>query len=79
MRDRLQRVGTQYEGARLYGEDGNDGVEGFGAFFLLLDRPETYGLPPNPRDATRELPAMWKTAALAALGLGALVAGCSLA
>ena len=35
-------------GARLYGEDPDDGVGGFGAFFLLLDEPEVYGLPPGP-------------------------------
>ncbi|MFG1919797.1 4Fe-4S dicluster domain-containing protein, partial [Micromonospora sp. NPDC048898] len=32
--------------ARLYGHDENDGVGGDGAFFLLLDEPEVYGLPP---------------------------------
>ncbi|HEX2117715.1 MAG TPA: 4Fe-4S dicluster domain-containing protein, partial [Acidimicrobiales bacterium] len=30
--------------ARLYGEDPGDGVGGDGAFFLLLDEPEVYGL-----------------------------------
>ncbi|HEU5004002.1 MAG TPA: 4Fe-4S dicluster domain-containing protein [Actinomycetota bacterium] len=58
------------EGAQLYGADPADGVGGFGAFFLLLDRPEVYGLPPDPRPA--ELPRMWRRAALAA---GALAAG----
>ena len=61
-----------WNGARLYGEDPNDGVGGFGAFFLLLDEPEVYGLPPDPVVTTRDLPRMWRTAALAA---GALVAG----
>jgi formate dehydrogenase iron-sulfur subunit len=61
-----------WNGVRLYGEDPNDGVGGFGAFFLLLDEPEVYGLPPDPVVTTRELPRMWATAALAA---GALVAG----
>ena len=28
--------------------DPDDGVGGFGAFFLLLDEPEVYGLPPDP-------------------------------
>ena len=28
--------------------DPADGVGGFGAFFLLLDEPEVYGLPPDP-------------------------------
>ena len=34
--------------ARLYGNDPNDGVGGTGAFFLLLDKPEVYGFPPDP-------------------------------
>jgi formate dehydrogenase iron-sulfur subunit len=52
--------------ARLYGEDPNDGVGGDGAFFLLLDEPEVYGLPPDPVVPTRDLPAMWSYAAAAA-------------
>ena len=43
--------------ARLYGEDPDDGVGGDGAFFLLLDEPEVYGLPPDPVVTTRDLPA----------------------
>ncbi len=54
--------------ARLYGEDPNDGVGGAGAFFLLLDEPEVYGLPPDPVVPTRDLPAMWRYAAMAASG-----------
>ena len=46
--------------ARLYGHDPDDGVGGDGAFFLLLDEPEVYGLPPDPVVTTRDLPAMWK-------------------
>ncbi|GAC1437867.1 MAG: 4Fe-4S dicluster domain-containing protein [Solirubrobacteraceae bacterium] len=60
--------------ARLYGEDPSDGVGGFGAFFLLLDEPQTYGLPPEPVVTTRELPAMWRSAALAAAGMSLGVA-----
>jgi formate dehydrogenase iron-sulfur subunit len=55
--------------ARLYGDDPDDGVGGFGAFFLLLDAPEVYGLPPDPVVPTRDLPDMWRHAALAAAGL----------
>ena len=51
--------------ARLYGENPEDGVSGFGAFFLLLDEPETYGLPPDPISTTRDLPTMLKTTAVA--------------
>ncbi|MFJ8820812.1 4Fe-4S dicluster domain-containing protein [Streptomyces sp. NPDC102467] len=61
-------------GARLYGHDPEDGVGGDGAFFLLLDRPEVYGLPPDPVVTTRDLPAMWKHAGGAALALLAGVA-----
>ncbi|CAL9659883.1 Formate dehydrogenase, nitrate-inducible, iron-sulfur subunit [Streptomyces sp. enrichment culture] len=58
--------------ARLYGEDPEDGVGGDGAFFLLLDEPEVYGLPPDPVVTTRDLPAMWRHAAAAAAALAAL-------
>jgi formate dehydrogenase iron-sulfur subunit len=59
------------ETARLYGRDEDDGVGGNGAFFLLLDEPEVYGLPPDPVVTTRDLPAMWKAAAAgAAMVLG---------
>jgi formate dehydrogenase iron-sulfur subunit len=62
------------ESARLYGHDPDDGVGGDGAFFLLLDEPEVYGLPPDPVVATRDLPKMWKKAGLAALTMAAAVA-----
>jgi formate dehydrogenase iron-sulfur subunit len=58
--------------ARLYGENPEDGVGGDGAFFLLLDEPEVYGLPPDPVVTTRDLPTMWRNVGLAA---GALLAG----
>jgi len=59
--------------ARLYGHDENDGVGGDGAFFLLLDEPEVYGLPPDPVVTTRDLPAMWRGAGVAALAMVAAV------
>ncbi len=52
--------------ARLYGHDPDDGVGGDGAFFLLLDEPEVYGLPPAPVVTTRDLPSMWRHVAAAA-------------
>jgi len=65
----LQEQGVRT--ARLYGRDEGDGVGGNGAFFLLLDEPEVYGLPPDPVVTTRDLPAMWKAAATgAAMVLG---------
>ncbi|MEV0715526.1 4Fe-4S dicluster domain-containing protein [Asanoa sp. NPDC050611] len=60
--------------ARLYGHDPADGVGGDGAFFLLLDEPEVYGLPPDPVVPTRDLPSMWKHAGVAALTMAAAVA-----
>jgi formate dehydrogenase iron-sulfur subunit len=76
LRDRaLERVATLHEhgvaDARLYGDDPDDGIGGAGAIFLLLDQPEVYGLPPDPVVSTRDLNAMWKQAALAALTLAA--------
>jgi formate dehydrogenase iron-sulfur subunit len=65
--------------ARLYGHDPHDGVGGDGAFFLLLDDPEVYGLPPDPVVTTRDLPAMWRHVGAAAgtllLAVGAVFAG----
>jgi formate dehydrogenase iron-sulfur subunit len=71
LRDRAEtRVSALVEAgvtdARLYGNDPNDGVGGDGAFFLLLDAPEVYGLPPDPVVTTRDLPAMWKHVVAAA-------------
>ena len=62
--------------ARLYGDDPEDGVGGDGAFFLLLDEPEVYGLPPDPVVTTRDLPTMWRQvgAAAATLAAGAAAA-----
>ncbi|KUI28920.1 4Fe-4S ferredoxin [Mycobacterium sp. IS-1742] len=55
--------------ARLYGHDPDDGVGGDGAFFLLLDEPEVYGLPPDPVVPTRDAAAMWRYAGMAASAL----------
>ncbi|MGI8949243.1 MAG: 4Fe-4S dicluster domain-containing protein [Ornithinimicrobium sp.] len=52
--------------ARLYGESPEDGVGGDGAFFLLLDEPEVYGMPPDPVVTTRDLAAMWRQVGAAA-------------
>jgi formate dehydrogenase iron-sulfur subunit len=73
---RLERVRVAGEPqAQLYGADPDDGVGGAGAFFLLLDDPETYGLPPDPVVTTRNLPGIWGSAALAAAALVTGIAG----
>ena len=55
--------------ARLYGANDLDGVGGTGSIFLLLDEPEVYGLPPDPRVPTADLPQMFNRASLAAAGM----------
>ena len=60
--------------ARLYGANPNDGVGGTGSGFLLLDEPEVYGLPPDPRVCTADLPTMYRRAGAAALGMVAAAA-----
>ena len=70
---RLAKLAAEgWNGPQLYGRDPDDGVGGFGAFFLLLDDPEVYGLPPDPVVTTRDLPEMWTNMLAAA---GALLAG----
>jgi formate dehydrogenase iron-sulfur subunit len=61
--------------ARLYGADPDDGVGGFGAFFLLLDEPQVYGLPPDPVCTTRDLPKMWRAVGAAAVAFTVGIAG----
>ena len=74
---RLQALQDQgFSDARLYLRDEDNGIGGAGAFFLLMDEPEVYGLPPDPVSTTRDLPGMWRAAAVAA---GALVAGAAAA
>jgi formate dehydrogenase iron-sulfur subunit len=68
-----QLVEAGVDSARLYGDDPNDGVGGFGAFFLLLDDPEVYGLPPDPVASTKHLGEIWGAAAVAAALLGGAV------
>jgi formate dehydrogenase iron-sulfur subunit len=73
----LQESGQ--ERAQLYLADEQDGIQGAGAFFLLLDEPEVYGLPPDPVDPRHDLGSIWAAAGAAAvtlaLGLAAAVFG----
>ena len=54
--------------AQLYLHAADDGIGGAGAFFLLLDEPEVYGLPPDPVDTTRDLGSTWAAVGVAAAG-----------
>jgi formate dehydrogenase iron-sulfur subunit len=58
--------GAGFGDARLYLRDEANGIGGAGAFFLLLDEPEVYGLPPDPVSTTRDVPGVWKAVAVAA-------------
>jgi formate dehydrogenase iron-sulfur subunit len=56
--------------ARLYGADPEGPVGGLNAFFLLVDEPEVYGLPPEP-----DLPSRNLTSSAALSAAGAAVVG----
>jgi formate dehydrogenase iron-sulfur subunit len=62
--ERLHEAGIA--DARLYLRDEDNGIGGAGAFFLLLDEPEVYGFPPDPVSTTRDVPRVWRAAAVAA-------------
>ena len=70
----LQLQESGQEDARLYLGDEENGVNGAGAFFLLLDEPEVYGLPPDPVDPLHNIGKVWSGAFAAAAVLGAGVA-----
>jgi formate dehydrogenase iron-sulfur subunit len=73
--ERLEQLTAAGEDkAQLYLHDSDDGIGGAHAFFLLLDEPEVYGLPPDPVDTTRDIGAIWAAAAAAAVALGAGIA-----
>jgi formate dehydrogenase iron-sulfur subunit len=73
--ERLEQLtAAGQEHAQLYLHDTGDGIGGGHAFFLLLDEPEVYGLPPDPIDTTRDLGSIWAAAGAAALALGAGIA-----
>ncbi|GAB5895628.1 4Fe-4S dicluster domain-containing protein [Mycolicibacterium mageritense] len=74
-RDRVAQLHAQgLTEARLYGANELDGVGGTGSVFLLLDEPEVYGLPPDPRVCTADLMTMYRRAGAAALGMVAAAA-----
>ena len=73
--EQLQEGGL--EEAYLYGVDAEEqpGTEGLNAFFLLLDRPEVYNLPPEPVVPTKRAAESWKAMGLAMLGLASAIIG----
>ncbi len=63
--------------AYLYGADAESqpGTEGLNAFFLLVDKPEVYNLPPDPVVPTKKVKESWTSLAWASLGILAAAAG----
>jgi formate dehydrogenase iron-sulfur subunit len=63
--------------AYLYGVDAANqpGTEGLNAFFLLVDEPEVYNLPPDPVVPTKKAGQAWLSAAAAAAGLALAAIG----
>jgi formate dehydrogenase iron-sulfur subunit len=75
---RVSRLHEQGMGeAYLYGADaaGQPGTEGLNAFFLLVDKPEAYNLPPDPVVPTKRVSESWASFAFAAVGLMAAAFG----
>ena len=67
--------------AYLYGENAESqpGTEGLNAFFLLVDKPELYNLPPDPVVPTKNVGESWASLALASAAMLAVTAACVLA
>jgi formate dehydrogenase iron-sulfur subunit len=63
--------------AYLYGADAREqpGTNGLNAFFLLLDEPEVYNLPPDPVTPTKDIAASWTALGAAALSMAAIIVG----
>jgi formate dehydrogenase iron-sulfur subunit len=59
--------------ARLYGADeaSQPGTEGLHAFFLIVDEPEAYNLPPDPVAPAKKVGASWAAMAAASVVVGA--------
>jgi formate dehydrogenase iron-sulfur subunit len=64
----LQSVGEKR--AYLYGAD-DKMLGGLNAFYLLVDKPEVYGLPPDPKLPSRNLKpsSLWSTLGAVVIGL----------
>ena len=72
-RERVQQLHARGQTqARLYGAD-DQVLGGLNSFYLLMDEPEVYGLPSNPKVPSRSVPAstFWSafTGLLVALGV----------
>jgi formate dehydrogenase iron-sulfur subunit len=66
--------------AYLYGVDAANqpGTEGLNAFFLLMDSPEVYNLPPDPVTPTKKLRDGWSSLAASAAAMALVMLGAAL-
>jgi formate dehydrogenase iron-sulfur subunit len=75
------RVATLHERgvaeAYLYGADAasQPGTEGLNAFFLLVDKPEVYNLPPDPVAPRKKVAQSWAVMAVAGMAMVAAAVG----
>src|SRR5437763_10065236 len=72
---RVEQLRAQGTKADLYGADPKGPLGGLNSFYLLVDKPEVYGLPAKPQLPTRNLSksASFSVASAAVLGVLALV------
>jgi formate dehydrogenase iron-sulfur subunit len=72
---RKEQLHSQGVQAELYGDDPSGPLGGLNSFYLLVDKPEVYGLPVHPQLPTRNLAksATFSVASAAVLGVLALV------
>ncbi|MFI5288446.1 MAG: 4Fe-4S dicluster domain-containing protein, partial [Polyangia bacterium] len=79
------RVATLHENgvteAYLYGASAEDqpGTGGLNAFFLLVDKPEVYNLPPEPVVPQKKQAESWRAVGLGAIAMGAMALYAALA
>ena len=73
--EQLHQAGTTE--AYLYGDsaESQPGTGGLNAFFLLVDRPEKYNLPPDPVVPTKTTHECWAAMGVAAVGIAAAAFG----
>jgi formate dehydrogenase iron-sulfur subunit len=69
-----QLHGRGERGAYLYGAD-DKMLGGLNSFYLLVDKPETYGLPPDPKLPSRNLKrgSVWSAIGAVAVGIAGLL------
>lgn len=77
-RERVEDLRAQgLREAYLYGEsaESQPGTGGLNAFFLLVDKPEVYNLPPDPVVPTKNSKEAWRSMGIAAAGMAAAAVG----